>query len=113
MPKAKDTILKKICFAPDEWKEIERRAELTGKKPNDYIREIAMFGQIKVYSFEEYKTMLFPLRSVGQNINQIAKVVNSTGNIFAKDIEDLRAQVEKLEQTFDEYFSELKYELIE
>ena len=109
MPKGKNTILKKIYFEPDEWKEVERRAALLGKRATAYVKEMAVHGVVKCYDFREYQKLAYPLRGIGVNINQIAAVVNSTGSIFEKDIADIRMQLAKLKELFDEYFKELKY----
>ena len=109
MPKGKNTILKKIYFEPDEWKEVERRAVLLGKRATAYVKEMAVHGVVKCYDFTEYQKLAYPLRGIGVNINQIATVVNSTGSIFEKDIVEIRTQLAKLKELFDEYFKELKY----
>lgn len=33
---------------------------------------------------------------IGNNINQIAKIANTTGNIYENDIKDLQLQLEKI-----------------
>ena len=113
MPKAKDTVERKIYFDKKEWEEVCHRAELTGKKPNKFIREMSIFGEVKYYDFEPYQTMVYDLRSIGQNVNQIARVVNSTGSIYERDIKDLKAEIKKLEGVFDAYFKGFDYKVIE
>ncbi len=113
MKKAKHSVERKIYFTDDEWKEIERRAALVGKRPNIYIREIAVHGEIKRFTFSEYQTLVFPLRGIGVNINQIATVANSTGSVFKKDIEDIKDSFRQLKTMFEEHFKEMKYDLIE
>ena len=112
MPKGKDTILKKIYFEPDEWKEVERRAALIGKRPTAYVREMAVYGEVKIFDFSEYQTMIFPLRGISANINQIAKVANSMGEVYKKDIEDIKESFRQLREMFDAHFKELKYKRI-
>ena len=109
MPKGKNTILKKIYFESDEWKEVERRAALLGKRATAYVKEMAVHGVVKCYDFREYQKLSYPLRGIGVNINQIAAVANSTGSVFEKDIADIKVQFAKLKELFDEYFKELKY----
>ncbi|MCR5805698.1 MAG: MobC family plasmid mobilization relaxosome protein [Oscillospiraceae bacterium] len=113
MPIAKDTVLRKIYFDRKEWEEVCRRAEITGKKPNKFIREMSVFGEVKFYDFSAYKTLVYDLRSIGENINQIARVANTTGSIYEKDIRDIKTELTKLEGVFDNYFTGFTYTPIE
>ena len=112
MPKGKNTLLKKIYFSPDQWAAVERRAALAGKRATAFVRDIAMYGEIKLYDFSEYQTLAFPLRGIAVNINQIATVANSTGEVYKKDIEEITENLRQLKTMFDDHFSELKYEQI-
>ena len=78
-----------------------------------FIREMSIFGEVKYYDFEPYQTMVYDLRSIGQNVNQIARVVNSTGSIYERDIRDLKAEIKKLEGVFDAYFKGFDYKIME
>ena len=109
MEKKKHSVERKIYFTDDEWEQVEKRAALLGVRPNYYVRDMAVNGEIKHYDFAEYQSMLYPLRGIGININQIAAVANSTGSVFEKDIADIKVQFAKLKELFDEYFKELKY----
>ena len=113
MPKARDTIERKIYFDRKEWEEICRRAEIAGKKPHKFIREMSVFSEVKFYDFKEYMTLVYELRSIGENINQIVRVVNSTGSIYEKDIKDIKSEFTRLEGMFENYFSDIMYSLIE
>ncbi|MBO6308693.1 MAG: MobC family plasmid mobilization relaxosome protein [Oribacterium sp.] len=113
MDKDRHTVERKIYFTPGQCKEIERRAKLLNKRPNVYIRDMAVHGEIKHYDFEKYQELIYPLRGIGVNINQIAMVANSTGEVYKKDIEDIKEYLRRLRVMFDAHFSELKYELIE
>ncbi len=103
-------ITKLIRFSEDEWREVERRAAKVNKPPAVFIRDIALMGEIRLYDMQEYDDLKIPLHNISGNINQIAKVANSTGNVYEKDIEDLRTDVAELRRLFDDYFSELRYE---
>lgn len=109
MEKNYHTIERKIYFTPEEWAEIERRAAKIGKRPNIYVREIAVNGEIKIFDFSEYQTLIFPLRGISANINQIAKVANSMGEVYKKDIEDIKESLRQLREMFDAHFKGLKY----
>ena len=113
MPMAKDTVERKIYFDKKEWEEVCRRAEAAGKKPNKFLREMGIFGEVKFYDISAYLSMVYDLRGIGENVNQIARVANSTKSLYEQDIRDLKAEVKKLEGVFDAYFKELEYIPIE
>ena len=96
MPKGKNTILKKIYFDPDEWKEVERRAALLRKRATAYVKEMAVHGEVKCYDFTEYQKLAYPLRGIGVNINQIAKRVNETDHLHSGDLERLQEMMEAI-----------------
>ena len=112
MKKSYHTVERKIYFTPAEWAEIERRAALAGKRPNIYVREIAVHGEIKRYDFSKYEELVYPLRGIGVNINQIAMVANSTGQVYRKDIEDIKDSLGQLKEMFEAHFKDLRYESI-
>lgn len=103
-------ICQKIRFTNEEWKVVEKRAAAVGKKPCVFVRDIAIRGEVRIYDLEKYQVLLYPLRNIGNNINQIARVANSAGTVSKKDIEDIRAEQERLNDIFEEYFKELEYE---
>ena len=113
MPMAKDTVERKIYYDRKEWEDVCRRAEAAGKKPNKFVREMSIFGEVKFYDISAYLSMVYDLRGIGENVNQIARVANSTKSIYEQDIRDLKAEVKKLEGVFDAYFKELEYIPIE
>lgn len=99
-----------IRFSEDEWETVKRRAAAIGKKPCVFVRDIAVRGEVRIYDLEKYQVLLYPLMNIGNNINQIARVANSTGTVSKKDIEDIRTEQERLNDIFEEYFKELEYE---
>ena len=74
---------------------------------------MGIFGEVKFYDISAYLSMVYDLRGIGENVNQIARVANSTKSIYEQDIKDLKAEVKKLEGVFDNYFKELEYIPIE
>ena len=49
---------------------------------------------------------------IGNELNQIAKVANSTQSVYAKDIEDMKKSYEYLETVFENYLLPLKEEVL-
>ena len=101
MPKKKGNISKLVYFSPAEWAAVLRKAKAAGMRPGTYIRIMSVQGEIRFYDNENYKMLINAVRSVSNSMNQIAKVANSTGSVYAKDIETLRDQFELYSTTVE------------
>ena len=104
---------KLIYFTNAEWETIQRRAATLNQRTGTYIRRISTYGEIKWYDMKQYHTLEIAINAVGRNIDQIAKVANSTESIYKKDVEDLQEQMQQLKILFRTYFDDLHYDLIE
>lgn len=63
-----------------------------------YLRKMAIDGYIIYTDTANIKEMNKELRAIGRNINQIAKRVNSTGDIYRGDITELRERLGEIWQ---------------
>lgn len=67
---------------------------------NLFIRKMAITGKCVIHDysqfFKELKATNYYISSIAKSINQISKRVNSTGNAYEEDIEDMRGQITKL-----------------
>ena len=104
---------KEIDFSISEWEAVQRRAATLNQKTGTYIRRISTYGEIKWYDMKKYHTLEIAINAVGRNIDQIAKIANSTESIYKKDVEDLQEQMQQLKILFRTYFDDLHYDLIE
>jgi len=81
----------------EERKMIERRMAQTGiKSLRAYIVKMAVDGRVIHIEFESVKEMVRLLSNATNNINQIARRANQTGNIYAADLDDLREHYDEL-----------------
>jgi len=60
------------------------------KNQSAYIRKMACDGYILNVDFSEFKKLFADIGRIGGSINQIAKRVNSTHNVYAEDIAELK-----------------------
>ena len=67
-------------------------ALLKTQNQSAYIRKMAIDGHIIKVDFSEFKELFANIGGIGRNINQIAKRVNSTSNIYNEDIAELKHQ---------------------
>ena len=101
MPMKKGNIEKKVYYSPDEWAVVQKKSAHCGMRPGTYIRIMSVQGEIRFYDNENYKMLINAVRSVSNSMNQIAKVANSTGSVYAKDIETMRDQFELYSTTVE------------
>lgn len=109
---SKRTIEKHIKYNAEEWKIVSEKAAALGKRAGTFIREISVQGVIKNYDMKQFNHLIMSFNRIGNELNQIAKVVNSTQSVYAKDIEDLKNSFNDLEVVFENYLLPLKEEVL-
>ncbi len=83
--------------SPEEKEIIDRKMALLGTSNlRAYLRKMAVDGYIVNLDMECVKELVRLLRSISSNVNQIAHRCNSTHNIDAQDVDDLRQGYEKV-----------------
>ena len=112
MPTAKGNKEKKIYYSPGEWERVCERAEKLQMKTGTFIREISVFGEIKNYSCESVEKLTLAINRYGNNLNQIATVVNSSDSVYKNDVENLQNDMMNIKRAVEIYLTELKYELL-
>jgi uncharacterized protein (DUF1778 family) len=99
----KRTLLIAARVRPDELAAIEGRAAASNRPLSDFIREQALTGAILVRAFRALSAIdRHDLARIGSNLNQIARVCNTTGDTYrARNIEalldELRAVLRRLD----------------
>ena len=94
MANRKRNIQLKIWVNEEEKKLIEHKMSLVPTNQiGAYLRKMAIDGYIIYTDTSNIKAMNKELRAIGRNINQIAKRVNSTSDIYREDIAELRERL--------------------
>ena len=106
-------ICKEIKLCGEEMEIIRKCAEKRGKRVGTYIRETAVDGKIKIYDLRQFDNLIMSFNRIGNEINPIAKVINSTGTITKKDIEDLKNSVADLKAVFENYLLPLTFDFFD
>ncbi|SFX41129.1 plasmid mobilization protein [Ruminococcus sp. XPD3002] len=107
MRKYKQVKEKKVTFDMNEWAEVERRAAAAGLKTGTYIKKIAVKGEFTYYDMKNVAPLVNGMRTISNNINQIARKANETHSIYAGDIETLRGGFEELCRMLNVFLSDL------
>lgn len=82
-----------IWVRPDELDTIqERMAEAGIRNMSAYIRKMSLDGLCVQLDLKDIRDFTEQVSRIGNNLNQYAKVANTTGSIYAQDIAYLREQ---------------------
>ena len=87
----------KFWVTPEERKLIEQKmAQLPTKRIGAYMRKMAIDGLIIYTDLSEFKEFQKELQAIGRNINQIAKRINATNNIYDTDITEIKERLDEI-----------------
>lgn len=76
---------------------IKRKMELSGiRNMRAYLLKMAVDGYVVQLDLSGVREMVSLLRTASNNMNQIARRANETGNLYNDDVEDLRAHYDRL-----------------
>ena len=76
----------------------QKMALLPTQRIGAYMRKMAIDGLIIYTDTTNIKEMNKELQTIGRNINQIAKRINSTSNIYADDISEIKERLQEIWQ---------------
>lgn len=108
MPKRTRDILLRFFVTAKEKAAIQKRMELVGlKNMSTYLRKIATDGYLLNVDLSCFDKMLEDIHGVSKNINQIAKRINATDNIYAADMQEIKNNQEKIWELLREIYSQL------
>ena len=97
MAKRKRTIQILFCVSQEEKKLIRRKMiEAKTKNMGAYLRKMAIDGYIVNTDTTPLKKQYEEMHKIGVNINQIAKKVNSTGDLYPEEMQELKEMVKEL-----------------
>lgn len=74
----------------------ERMAQTGVANLSAYLRKMAVDGYIIHLDMGDIQEMIRLLRICSNNLNQYTRRANETGNVYAADVEDLRARLDDL-----------------
>ena len=87
-----------ILFCVPRRKKLIRRKMIESKTKNmgAYLRKMAIDGYIVNTDTTPLKKQYEEMHKIGVNINQIAKKVNSTGDLYPEEKQELKEMVKEL-----------------
>ena len=81
---------------------LKRLSEITGLKMEPLVRQLILGRELKPRPPENLAALLRQMSAMGNNINQIAKVANSSKFIRSEDIEAIQKMQDELWQSIKE-----------
>ena len=97
MSKRKRNVQILFCCTPAEKKLIRRKMiESKTKNMGAYLRKMAIDGYIVNTDTTPLKKQYEEMHKIGVNINQIAKKVNTTGDLYPEETKELKEMVKEL-----------------
>lgn len=106
------TTIMKFRATEEEASEIRRKAAAAGMTVSRFLRTSAVNSQVVLYNTADIFGLRSELRRIGNNINQIAMVVNSNNAVYRNDVRDLKKQFSELSEKLNEYLKPLSYEVL-
>ena len=85
----------------------QKMAQLGTNNLGVYLRKMAVDGYIVKLELPELSELLALLRRTSNNVNQIARRVHETGNIYDTDLEDILQKQQELWAGVNEILSRL------
>ena len=107
----RNTIMK-FRATEEEAAEIRRKAAAAGMNVSRFLRTSAVKSQVVLYNTADVFGLRSDLKRIGNNINQIAMVVNSNKAVYGNDIRDLKKQFSELSEKLNEHLKPLSYEVL-
>lgn len=98
-----------IRLTQEEYEAIERKFQNSGlKSRSEFIRTLIFEGHIVQFSEDELRKIYRLVNNIAGNINQITVRVNSTGNVYAEDIAEIKEGLQKIWQPLRYFQSQLQ-----
>ena len=85
-----------IWLSEKEYIKLEKLAKITGFKKAPIVRSLIMGCELRPRPPENFAKLLRELSAIGNNINQIARVANSTKIISNDEIDEIQVMFKEL-----------------
>lgn len=91
-----------------EYDLIKKKMEIIGVKDmGTYLRRMAIYGYMVEVDMEPLNRLTVELSRIGNNLNQLTKRANETGNIYVDDIEVLNKDIKEIKEDIRKFTNTL------
>lgn len=101
---------KPVFFRVDEeeYDLIKQKMQLIGLNDmGTYLRRMAIYGYMVEVDMEPLNRLTVELSRIGNNLNQLTKRANETGNIYIEDIEVLGEDIKQIKEEIKQMTGQL------
>ncbi len=100
----------KIYLSDDEQYILEQKVKISGMKSKSaFLRRLILYGFVYDLDYSELREYNSALGKIGNNLNQIAKRMNATGNVYAADVKEVKELMKKVWDTQKSMLSKQPY----
>ena len=90
----------KIYLNNDEQYILEQKFKISGmKSKSSFIRHLILYGHVYDVDYEHLRQYNTILARIGNNLNQIAKRMNATGNVYEADVKEVKELMKQVWQS--------------
>ena len=98
------TIKKNFWFSYDEDRQLKYLSSILNLSESNTIRKLLYETQVKECPTKEFYDAIDKINKIGVNINQLARIANSTGSIYEEKLNQEFLELEKLKNSiFEKY----------
>ncbi len=91
MPKRERKIPIQIYLSEDEDYILSQKQKASGmKSKSSFLRHLILYGYVYDIDYSELREYNAALAKIGNNLNQIAKRMNATGNVYEADVKEVK-----------------------
>ncbi len=77
----------------------------------NYLRRMSIYGYMLEVDMQPLNSLTTELSRIGNNINQLTKRANETGNIYIDDIEKISSDISEMKQKLKEFTQYISNEI--
>ena len=89
-----------IYLSDDEHYILEQKCKASGmKSKSSFIRHMILYGYVYDVNYDHLREYNAQLARIGNNLNQIAKRMNATGNVYQADVKEVKELMKQVWQS--------------
>lgn len=99
-----------LRLSEDEAYILEEKFKASGmKNRSEFFRHLLLYGYVYDVDYSVVQENNYQLQKIGTNIMQVVKKLNTYGNVYRKDIDEIKALMEEIWRTQVSTQSKLQY----
>ena len=100
----------KIYLSDDEQYILEQKVKASGKKSKSaFLRHLILYGYVYDVDYSDLREYNATLGRISGSLNQIAKRMNATGNVYAADVKQVKELMQQVWETQKAMLSKQPY----